>query len=409
MDVHTWKKHFATIFAWIIAVPFVVRAVYVLPSQGIGSDFTPIWNAVKKFTAGARVYDEDYSTVDPHYLYSPGATALLSPIGLFSDKTFATWVMMLLGAVSILFALALATRMLTGTWSSLWLPIFVIAFFYPHEPIVSTLGLTNINGFLLLMLVVYVWGTLRVGTEPVGLVRTFFRELQQYPAWIAGVALGVCITIKPQFLTMALISLLTLHFSVLFVGAGVVIVLFAMGWVFMNQPSDYFSELLPYISTPRSYDNGSLQGVAMRYGWSSGVTTTAIVLLWLVTLIAVVALIKWKRSDAVFWAFSSIGVLFCAMLMSSGLVQGYYCIWLLPLAMTIVRKGSPMRHPVMWLAFWALFYNASWFYEHTPWARGFLDMRSVLAWLVIPVVYAIWALMRRPSAHSELLVAPSGR
>lgn len=230
MDVHMWKKHFATIFAWIIAVPFVVRAVYVLPSQGIGSDFTPIWNAVKKFTAGARVYDEDYSTVDPHYLYSPGATALLSPIGLFSDKTFATWVMMLLGAVCILFALALATRMLTGTWSSLWLPIFVIAFFYPHEPIVSTLGLTNINGFLLLMLVVYVWGTLRVGVEPVGLVRTFFRELQQYPVWIAGVALGVCITIKPQFLAMALISLLTLHFSVLFVGAGVVIVLFAVGW-----------------------------------------------------------------------------------------------------------------------------------------------------------------------------------
>ncbi len=406
---------------YVAAIFVVLRNAVVLPLVEFGSDFVPIWDAVEAYTQGQPVYTADYSSTDPHYLYSPGATLLLSPIGwVFSDFEVARYVMMLLGAVSILAALAWALRLLLGElptarelfqrpesqyfWPLYALTVFVT--FLPEEPVQTTLVLTNINGFLLLVQVVFAWALLRVmqvaprprSWRPADLWQA--TKVLPQGRWletiIVGIALATALTIKPQFVVLAGVTILTLQWIPLVIGAVIYLVWFGLGWITMAQPEDFFTRLLPYLSEPRPYANGSIPGLALEYGWPDPVTYVASAVMLIVAGLAVWFLLRFKHVDPVMWLFATIGVAFIGVLMVSGLVQAYYVIWLIPLAMTILRTYSPMYAVVPWLCFMLLF--GDW---------GALGQWRPLAWAILAVWIAIWAMRTIPNSTIPKKAVPA--
>ena len=75
-------------FAWPLAVLLVFHRVFVLARAGHATDdFTTVWSAARRFVERVPVYSEIYEHVDPHYLYNPGATLLLSPCLLYTSPS----------------------------------------------------------------------------------------------------------------------------------------------------------------------------------------------------------------------------------------------------------------------------------------------------------------------------------
>ena len=56
----------------------VIRAV----NGDVTNDFNPVYNAALAFLNRQPVYTANFDSVDPHYLYQPSATMLLSPIAI---------------------------------------------------------------------------------------------------------------------------------------------------------------------------------------------------------------------------------------------------------------------------------------------------------------------------------------
>lgn len=71
-----------TVGLWIIAIVAVLATV----SSSIHEytdDFNNVYQSLRNFVTGENVYWEDYyGNNDPHYLYSPAATVILSPFAL---------------------------------------------------------------------------------------------------------------------------------------------------------------------------------------------------------------------------------------------------------------------------------------------------------------------------------------
>lgn len=60
--------------AWPLAIMTMLHRIVLIPqNQHPTDDFTTVWDALHRFRDGVPVYNENYSFVDPHYLYSPAA------------------------------------------------------------------------------------------------------------------------------------------------------------------------------------------------------------------------------------------------------------------------------------------------------------------------------------------------
>lgn len=376
---------------YFVAGVMVFAAVVWSPAGTTGSDFDPIWNAVDKYVHGQPVYDEDYSTLDPHYLYSPGATFLLGPIGWLPGRDIARTIMMWLGAVSIFTALWLLAASVAARYRGPVFAVLVIVACAFNEPVKSTLSLTNINGFLFLLQVLFALLTIKL------LASGWRAALKSREAVAAGIILGVAMTIKPQFLALGVVSLLSGHIAVLVVAAVFMVVVFAAGWFTMSQPQNYVDRLLPYLGQARDYNNGSIEGVGRQLDWSEGAITGATVAFLVVVGLALVALWRYKREQPVVWVYCSLGVLFAGVLMTTGLMQGYYCIWLLPVIATVVIPGSPARTLLIVVVWWCLVSSAA--PPEGLWApaEAIIRWRSSLAWMALPLIMAGMAYWTWPS------------
>lgn len=145
------------------------RSAIVFPQGNPGTDFTPIWTAANKYVSGEPVFDSDYTVDMPHYLYTPAGTVLIAPVAIFGSQEVARAVMAAMGALCIIAAIALAVRMVRPQWFHIVFPLAVSFFFITPEPVRSTLTLTNINGFLLLLQVLFIWPPCVFGSRrPVG-------------------------------------------------------------------------------------------------------------------------------------------------------------------------------------------------------------------------------------------------
>ncbi|MDN8595502.1 MULTISPECIES: glycosyltransferase family 87 protein [unclassified Corynebacterium] len=264
----------------------LLRSAFMFPLENPETDFTPIWSAANKYFASEPVFNSDYTIDMPHYLYSPAGTVLISPVALFPTESMARAVMAYLGAASIIGAIALASWMVSRRWFHVAFPLTVSFFFITPEPVQWTLALTNINGFMLLLEVLFVWFSLRLREKGVGWRGHFNRP----EACAAGIIAGIAVSIKPQFGVLFIVSLAFAQVAVVAVAALVAIVTFAIGWFTIDEPELFFTNLVPYLSEPRPRFNDSIGGLAIVHGWSDATVTALTVLTLMGTLAAVVTL-----------------------------------------------------------------------------------------------------------------------
>lgn len=312
-------------FLWPIAVVIILHRTWILP-QNLDStdDFTTVWKAVNRFTSGLPVYTENYLTVDPHYLYSPGGTLLLTPISLLgSMDTGRIWFAVAQSA-SILVAVVLLLLWYGVPRRSPLIPA-IIALCFLSEPVTNTIDFTNVNGGLFLALVV------------------FLMALHQRRSAFAGIVLGLCITIKPVFLPLLFLPFMRRQFSSIFYALGVVIAANAVAWPLMERPRDYLDITIPYLGEVREYANSSLTGQLVWLG-----ANPTLILMWRIffgifVLISLVLLLRWLERDEKFWLATTSGILFTGAFFLSSLGQQYYSLMLLPMVLTIIRPLIGMR------------------------------------------------------------------
>lgn len=359
---------------WPVAVLLFIHRIVALALPGtITDDFTTVWSAARRFVERVPVYSENYATVDPHYLYNPGATLLLSPLGLFSSTEIVRPLFILANALAILAALAWLTR-LSGF--SLKHPIFpgAIALGFATEAVTNTLTFSNINGILLLGLV------------------AFLACLLRGPSLAAGVVLGLCILVKPMFAPLILLPLLRMNWGAV-ITAGIVPVVFnVIAWPLTPGARDYIDVVVPYLGITRDYANSSLAGAAVYFGMPTWLHGGLFILFAAAVLIAVVGLARWRWSDEWMWAATTAAVLLAGVCLLSSLGQAYYSMMLFPAVFTVARAASVFHTPTAWVGIILCLSPLSWVVQDNPvvgrWVDTFLP---TIGWATFIIAAAVWA------------------
>lgn len=379
-----------TAAAWPVAVMLVVHRLFVLAREGsVTDDFTTVWSAARRFVERVPVYNEIYSHVDPHYLYNPGATLLLSPLGLISDVATARPLFIAVNAACIIAALAWLTRLWERPLSGPTLPV-AIALAFCTEAVTNTLVFSNINGVLLLALVAFI------------ALLVFRRDIA------AGVVLGLAVLVKPMFAPLLALPLLQLRWRPVAAAVAVPVVMNLIAWPLTPGARDYFDVVVPYLRITRDYANSSLPGVAVYFGMPSWAQTLLFIVLAAAVTAAVLGLIRWRHSDELLYLSVGSGVLLAGVCLLSSLGQAYYSMMLFPALFTAFHPDSPLRAWPAWLGAVLCLSPLSWSTALHPlegiWLNTFLP---TLGWAIFLVACAAWvlsrALVRRTAAQRPAL------
>lgn len=317
-------------FAWPVAVLLIVHRLAVLARAGsVTDDFTTVWSAARRFLDRVPVYNEVYHHVDPHYLYNPGATLLLAPLGMADSVEAARPWFILVNAAAIIAALAWLTR-LSGR--GLREPVFpvALALAFATESVTNTLVFSNINGVLLLALTAFIALSLRG------------RELE------AGLVLGLAIVVKPMFAPLLVLPLMRCRWAAAAAGIAVPAALNALAWPLTPGAGDYLTKLVPYLKITRDYANSSLSGLAVYFGMPQWLHAVLFVLFGAAVAVAVLGLAAWRELDPLLWLSMSSGVLVAGVCLLSSLGQAYYSMMLFPALFTALRPASPMHVWTAW-------------------------------------------------------------
>lgn len=320
-----------SLILWPISIMMIFQRSVILGVNGHRTDdFTPVYNAALAFLNRNPVYNENYSTVDPHYLYSPSGTLLMAPLAVLDPQT-SRWIFIGVSVAALVASAYLLTRLFGFRYDS-WVFPAVLVFFFSTETVSHTLIFTNFNGFVLL-----------------GMLAFMMLMLKRHDLW-AGVFLGVTLAVKPVLAPLVLLVLLNRQWKILITAIGVPVVLNALAWPLSVDPMDYIHRTLPYLGETRDYYNSSITGNALYFGIDSW-------LAWLlrIAFVAMAVFSLWflykyyRRTDELLWLATSSGVLLCTTFLVGSLGQGYYSMLLFPLLMTVFRGGSTMRNWPAWL------------------------------------------------------------
>ncbi|MBU3750644.1 MAG: DUF2029 domain-containing protein [Mycobacterium sp.] len=355
----------------------IIHRSYVLTANGyITDDWAPVYWALRRFRASEPVYIDVFTEVDPHYLYPPGGTLLMAPFG-YIDSIFAArnW-FIVLNTVAIIAACYLLVRLFKFPLSSPALPALLAATFVT-ESVTNTLVFTNINGCILLCEVL------------------FFRWLldgRRNREWLAGIAIGLSLTVKPVLAVLLLLPLLNRQWRALFAAVAVPAAFNLVAWPLVVDRGNFIHRTLPYILSTRDYFNSSVIGNGIYYGLP----------MWLITalrllFVALAAGSLWllyryyAKRDPFFWMMTSSGVLLIASWLVLSLAQGYYSMMLFPFLMTVVLPNSVLRNWPAWLATYGFLTLDRWLMWRWPTTGRFLEyMKITYGWsLMLVVVFCV--------------------
>lgn len=362
---------------WPIAIMSIIHRSYVLTSNGyITDDWAPVYRAVRNFRAGADIYNENFDQVDPHYLYPPGGTLLMAPFGYIDSEFAARNWFILLNTLAIIGAGVLLVRLFRFPLSSVALPALLAAMFVT-ESVTNTLVFTNINGIILLLEVL------------------FFRWLldgRMSREWLAGIAIGLSLVVKPVLAVLLLLPLLNRQWRTLAAAIGVPVAFNAVAWPLVADRMSFVDRTLPYILSTRDYFNSSVLGNGVYYGLPMWLIMALRVLFVVLAIASLWLLNRYYRTrDPLFWALTSSGVLLIASWLVLSLAQGYYSMMLFPFLMTVVLPNSVLRNWPAWLATYGFLTLDRWLMWRWPTTGRFLEyMKITYGWsLMLVVVFCV--------------------
>ncbi|WP_448853544.1 glycosyltransferase family 87 protein [Corynebacterium frankenforstense] len=373
------------VILWPLAVLLVVHTVFVRAVAGsVTDDFTTVYLAARRFLDRVPVYDEIYHHVDPHYLYNPGATLLLSPLGISHHPNAVRMVFILVGAAAIIAALAWLTRLFGYRASSAVLPLAVCAAFLT-EAVRNTLVFANINGVLLLVFVAFIAWLLR-GRD-----------------WAAGVALGLCILVKPMFAPLIVLCIAVWCWRAVITAVAVPVVANLVAWPLVPGAGDYLTKLAPYLGEVRDYANSSLPGIAVYFGWPDWLRLTLTAVCAAAVAVAVIVLARYRFTAPLMWLTTSSSVLLAGVFLLSSLGQQYYSMMLFPLVFTVLLDRSVVHNWPAWATLAAVFSPFDWDAEAWgQWGRWVGQFANTAGWTTLLVVAAAVAVAwwRSERAHA---------
>ena len=363
--------------AWPVAVLLVVHRLFILARAGsVTDDFTTVWSAARRFVERVPVYNEVYSHVNPHYLYNPGATLLLSPLGLISDINLARPLFIAVNAACIIAALAWLTKLAGRPLSGPTFPV-AVALAFCTEAVTNTLVFSNINGILLLALVAFI--ALLLARRDIA----------------AGVVLGLAILVKPMFAPLLVLPLLQLRWRPALGAIGVPVVMNLIAWPFTPGARDYLDVVVPYLKVTRDYANSSLSGFAVYFGMPRWAHALLFLLLAAAVAGAVLGLVRVRHSQDLLYLAVGSGVLLAGVCLLSSLGQAYYSMMLFPALFTVFHPDSPLRSWPAWLGAALCLSPLNWSSPLHPltgsWLNTFLPTAG---WAVFIVACAAWVLLR---------------
>ena len=360
--------------AWPVAVVLILHRLLVLARAGsFTDDFTTVWSAARRFVERVPVYNEVYHHVNPHYLYNPGATLLLSPLGMIPTMEAARPWFILLNAAAIITALAWLTRLAGFRVSHPLFPVS-LALAFATEAVTNTLVFANINGVLLLALTAFI--ALMLARRDVA----------------AGVVLGLAIVVKPMFAPLLVLPLMQLRWRVIAAGVAVPVLLNVVAWPLTPGAGDYLTKLVPYLGITRNYANSSLAGFAVYFGMPGWLHGPLFVVLASAVAVAVLGLARWRERDEWAWLAVSSGVLIAGVCLLSSLGQAYYSMMLFPALFTAAGRVSPMHTWTAWLGATLCLAPLDWASPHWPALGGWLTtFLPTAGWAIFILAVATWA------------------
>lgn len=363
---------------WPIAILSIIHRSYVLATNGyITNDFAPVYRAVVRMKLGLPVYDENFSYVDPHYLYPPGGTLLLAPFAYVPEDASRNW-FIVVNTVAIIAAAYFLLRLFNFSLTSVAAPALLLAMFCT-ESVTNTLVFTNINGCMLLLEVLFFRWLLDGGRGNRPRVN---RE------WLAGAAIGLTLVIKPSLAPLLLLPLVNRQWRALVTAFAVPVVFNLAALPLVVDPGNFVHRTVPYIFATRDYFNSSILGNGLYYGLP----------MWLILLLRIAfaglaVLSLWllyryyRTRDPLFWMLTSSGVLLITSFLVLSLGQAYYSMMLFPFLMTVVLPNSVIRSWLAWLAVYGFMTMDRWLMWHWPTTGRFLEyMKITYGWSLMIVV-----------------------
>lgn len=370
--------------AWPLAIMTILHRVFLVPQNSHPTDdFTTVWEALHRFRDGLPVYNENYGFVDPHYLYAPGGTLLLSPMTLAPSWEVGRALFITANGLAIVLALAVLTKM---AGKSLTGPVLPAALFlvFATESVTNTLLFSNINGILLLAEVVFLWWLLVGHGDISWRCGPGNGRRNRWATILAGIVVGLTITVKPQFAVLLFLPLARAQWSALVSGIAIPVLFNIAAIPLMSQPRDYLDNLVPYLGETRDYANSSIAGIGVYFGMDDWIVLVMRAICAVGVAVAVLGLLRWRRSDPVMWSATTTGILLTGVFLVSSLGQMYYSMMMLPMIFTVFCRFSVMHNPVTWIGvYWCLSYD-SWNSDRWEWPGKIVEYtRGTVGWALI--------------------------
>ena len=361
---------------WPIAIVSVIHRSYVLGTNGyITDDFGPVYRAVSNFRRGLDIYNEHYDQVDPHYLYPPGGTLLLSPFG-YLPVTAARYWFITINTIAIVVAAYFLLRLFKYTLASAAAPALLLAMFCT-ESVTNTLVFTNINGCMLLCEVLFL---------------RWLLDGKVNHQWLAGVAIGLTLVIKPSLAPLLLLPLLNRQWRALVTAFGVPLLFNVAAWPLVSDPAGFIRNTVPYIFSARDYFNSSIVGNGVYYGLPTWLILSLRIVFGLLAVGSLWLLYRYYRDrDPLFWMLTSSGVLLIGSFLVLSLGQAYYSMMLFPFLMTVVLPNSVLRNWPAWLAIYGFMTMDRWLLIYWVTTGRYLEyMKITYGWsLLLIVVFCV--------------------
>ena len=370
-ETPSWLNKFTTQL-WVIGLFLLVYLIVF--KQGHVNDFSPVYKAVWSFWNGSRIYDQAYDSMEPLYLYSPGATVVLSPFGLMRYE-WSRKVFVIVSGICIIWALTLLTKLTRFDPLGPVLPLSLILA-CTTESVANTLTFGNINAALLLLLTGFIY------------------QLSRGWEWASGLLLAFLILIKPQFAPLLILPLVKMKWKVIIPTLGIVPSLNAFGFFLINMGwQDYTQKLLPYLKITRTYANVSLPGMETHY---PGIPHILWVGAWLViasvVALGVVILMRYRYTDPVVWLSLSSALILVGVFTLSSLGQTYYSMWVFPALFAATLIPNLWYRTPLVLSLLLFFGTFTW---GKVWEPAFLTMyHATFGWMLFIFTITGYALNR---------------